>query len=130
MKQKKIIIEFLSTLGVQKIDWNQESESHFSGRAFFDTNDFDDFQDFKWEFQKDIEPKYELINLLKLIKKKKLIDIDKITISIDKLRKLFNTTYEMKLSSKEFDLIIEELIRIKIPMVDSAETTDSFCIHF
>ena len=129
MKRKEFLTEFLSALGAESIEWNEESENYISGRVIYDKNDPEEIQDFSWHTNEINVPNSQVLKLVTLIRKNKLLSIDKVTVTREELRLQYNKMYGLNLTESEFIIILEELEAIEIPMVDEGKETDIYFIH-
>ena len=129
MKRKEILIEFLSALGAQNIEWHEETDNHISGKVIYDKNDPEEIQDFCWHLTAQDVPNSSVFNLAKLINKNRLLSIDKITVNREELCNLYNAEYKMTLNTAEFNQILDAIEKIEVNMVDDGKETDVYFIH-
>ena len=129
MKRKSFLTEFLGALGAEKIDWEIENDNFISGTVIYEIDDPEETQNFCWHMSEEETPDSSLLKLAKLINENKLLNIDKITVSREKLNTLYNENNETNIGINEFSKILDALELIEIPMVDDGEETDIFFIH-
>ena len=129
MKRKAFLKEFLEALGAVKIIYSSENDKHISGTVIYDLSDNEDNQKFVWRIEEDHVPDEDVLRLVKLLNEEKLVDIDLITISREKLTQKYNGRYNCSKNLDEFVLILEKLEDIKVAMEDDGVETDFFFIH-
>jgi len=129
MKRKRFLSEFLGALGVVKINFTDETNDKICGTAFYSLDDFEESQDFVWHLTEEQVPNDDILKITELLNVEKMLDIDKIILSRDKLYQKFNSKYNSLLSFDEFILLLDELETIKVTMIDEGVETDCFFIH-
>jgi len=129
MKRREFLTEFLGALGAENIEWQEETDDFISGRVIYDKNDPEEIQDFCWHNSEEKAPSTHALELVKLLNKKKLLNIDKISVKREELRLQYNQTYGSNTAEAEFGEILEELEKIEVPMVDEGKETDVYFIH-
>lgn len=129
MRRKEFLSAFLGALGAEAIEWKEETESLISGIVIYVTNDPEEIQEFCWHKREDEVPSNYVINLAKLIKDNNLLSIDKIIITRNELRLLYNNSYNLNFQKEEFSKLLESLEEIEVPMVDDGKETDVYFIH-
>ena len=75
------MIEFLGALGAVAIEWDEERETYISGKAIYHPSDPEEAQEFCWHKSDSELPSMDALQLVSLLHKRKLLDIDKITVS-------------------------------------------------
>ena len=129
MKRKRFLSEFLGALGVVKINFTDETNDKICGTAFYSQDDFEESQDFVWHLTEEQVPNEDILKIIELLNTDKMLDIDKIILSRDKLFQRFSSKYNSLLSYDEFILMLDELENIKVTMIDEGVETDYFFIH-
>jgi len=129
MKRRLFLSEFLGALGAVKIEWHQENEAHISGTVIYEKNDPEEVQDFIWYKQESEVPDLETFNLTKLIRSKKLLHIDQLTVTRNELHDIYNKHYNINTSFQQFINILGNLERVEVPMVDDGKEGDYYFIH-
>ena len=129
MKRRNFLIQFLGALGAKDIKWFEENANYISGRVIYDHNDPEKIQDFCWHLSENDAPESSVLELARLINEKNLVRIDQITVNRDRLHQMYNESRSQKFSNEEFIHILEELKRIKIPMVDEGVEGDFYFFH-
>jgi len=129
MKRREFLTEFLGALGAESIEWQEETDGFVSGRVIYDKNDPEETQEFCWHKGENEVPNENVLNLAKLIKRHKLLSIDKIIVKREELRSLYNSCFSSNLSTEDFSETIEQLEEIEVPMVDEGKETDAYFIH-
>ena len=129
MKRKALLKEFLGALGAEEIIFSSEGVNHISGTAIYDLNDPEERQKFFWHAAEDDAPRNEVINLVSLLNKEKLLSIDQIKISRSELLDKYNNDFMPQLSEEVFVSVLEELEAIEVRMIDEGRETDVFFIH-
>lgn len=129
MKRREFLTEFLGALGAENIEWHEETEIFISGRVIYDKNDPEEIQDFCWHKSEDQIPGTHVLELAKLLNKKKLLSIDQISVTREELRSKYNEMYGSNTTELKFIEILEELEKVEVPMVDEGKETDAYFIH-
>lgn len=129
MTRKDFLIEFLGALGAKKLIFLKFEEDRVSGTVVFDIDDPDEHQDFCWHSSEASLPSKRAFNLARLVHEQNLLEIDKIKIEREELRKRYNIRWKTKLSTDDFANILDELESVEVSMVDGKEEYDAFLIH-
>jgi len=129
MKRKVFLTEFLGALGAEKIEWLEESANLISGKVVYDHTDPEEVQDFCWHKSESEVPDDTVLNLIRLINNNSLLSIDKLIISREELRHLYNSKFSSNLPLEEFSRILETLEEVEVPMMDEGKETDAYFIH-
>lgn len=129
MKRKEFLIQFLGALGANDIEWSREQANDISGRVIYDKNDPEEIQDFCWNISENDVPNSSVLDLVKLINEKGLLRIDQISVTRDRLREMYNGRHAVKVSEKEFSDILEELQKVKVPLIEGDVEFDFYFIH-
>ena len=106
-----------------------ESEGLVSGQVVYDPNDPEEVQDFCWHMKEEGVPSREVFELVKLLETKRLLDTDKISVSLKILLIKFNEFTEAKLDKQEFFVVLKELMNVRVEMVDHGKESDFYFIH-
>ena len=129
MKRREFLTEFLGALGAEHIEWNDEAVNYISGIVIYDKNDPEEIQEFCWHTSENNVPSLNALKLVKLLNNKKLLSIDKITVTKEELRSQYNEMYSTNITETEFARTLEELEEVEVPMVDEGIETDAYFIH-
>jgi len=121
-KRQTFLKSFLGALGAEKILWKENNESYIKGTVIYDVNDDGEKQDFIWKINESQSPDNNTQILIDFIKNEKLLDIDKLTMSIDEIN-------PPNLSSTQKKISFDNLVNIRVRMMDDGEETDSYFIH-
>lgn len=74
-------------------------------------------------------PSERVCRLAALVHQQSLLDIDKLTVSREELRQVFNQNESVPQSPAEFDQILDRLEKVRVRMVDDGEETDTYFMH-
>jgi hypothetical protein len=129
MNRKSFLIEFLGALGAKEIVWLSDKPDYVSGIVRYSYDNPEEVQEFHWRIKEEDVPNDEIKQLAKLIKENHLLSIDRICIPMDKLRFLYNDKYGVIISKDKFEIILQELLNVKVDMVDDGRETDFYFIH-
>ena len=129
MIRKAFLQEFLGALGAVEIQWLKETDDEISGTVIYEINDPEEKQDFVWHKSENDMPDQDVVNLVKLIHKDKLLSIDQIKVTRLELNSKFNKAYGCTKTEQEFSDILESLETIEVPMLDEGRQTDAYFIH-
>jgi hypothetical protein len=129
MMRTKFLTEFLGALGTDIIEYSEITPERVRGRVIYDPGDGDESQEFVWQVTEADVPSKEATLLAKFIKEQSFLSIDQITVTRSELKERFQDYLGMEYSPAEFELVLEELLSIEVPMVDGDEVTDVYFIH-
>ncbi len=129
MKRKHFLIEFFGALGAQEVTFSDIQPNRISGTAVFDPNDPEECQDFCWHASDSDVPSDRVCRLAELMHKRGLVDIDRLTVTRDDLRQLYNQNESAPLSPEEFNHVLNTLEEVQVCMIDDGEETDTYFIH-
>jgi hypothetical protein len=121
-RRQKFLEEFLGVLGVKKIRWTDETENSISGTVIYNPNDPEERQDFIWHMTEQNVPSEQVNDLLAYLKKKGLMDIDKLRVPVTEID-IPNIDDETK------ERLFDELFNVSVNMVDQGNETDYYFIH-
>lgn len=121
--------EFLGALGATKIEYGEITPEHVRGRVIYESGNDDESQEFVWQVTEADAPSKEATLLAKFIREQRLLSIDQITVSRSELKERFQDYLGVEYFSTEFDLMLEDLLSIEVPMVDGDEVFDVYFIH-
>jgi hypothetical protein len=129
MDRKAFLIEYLGAHGAKELLFSEENDEYISGTVIYDPNDPEERQDFRWHQPKNSPLSIEVYQLVTLISKHSLLDIDKLLESPEELLAMYNSEFSPKLSAEAFNQIYDALFEIEVKMLDDGEETDSFFMH-
>jgi len=129
MRRIEFLQEFLGALGAVEIEWHKKTTELISGKVIYDRDDPEEAQEFVWRKLESEVPSQEVINLIKLLRKKKLLSIDQLAVTRSELRESYNIEYGLKTNEHEFSNVLESLEKIEVPMIDDGKETDAYIIH-
>ncbi|NVJ67196.1 MAG: hypothetical protein HWE16_11970 [Gammaproteobacteria bacterium] len=129
MKRQKFLTEFLGALGAIEIQWKNTFKSSISGIVIYEHDDPEETQEFIWHTTESQVPDYKVLMLVEILHKQQLLDIDRINIPKNKLRKLYSKKIGKLVTELEFSQILEHLKSIEVNMIDEGKETDIFFIH-
>ena len=89
----------------------------------------DELQDFSWEVSEDRVPSLLAYQLVDLIQRFRLLDVDCLRISRETLYAITLQDFETRVSREDFDQALDELKAIQVAMIDDGEETDVFFIR-
>ena len=121
-KRQKFLEIFLKSLGVKTIHWTDRNESSVFGTPIYDLTGLNERQDFVWHMNENKMPADKVLNLLTYLTDNKLLDIDKIKVSVTDIE-IPNCDQEEK------EKLFDELFRVKVNMIDNGQETDYYYIH-
>lgn len=125
--------EFLGAFGAFRIEIHEQAESHIAGTSILGifpqgkAAPDDAKQDFIW-YEKD-GPSDDVHELAKMLHLQQLLSDNKIRVDSDKLRTLYERFTGSSCSKKEFMLILEALLSIRVQMTDSGENSGIYSIE-
>lgn len=129
MKREHFLKEYLGALGAHELVFSNVRPETISGTAIYDPNDPEERQDFCWHMTEADVPSDHVCRLAALIHKDKLLYPDKLTVTRETLRQLYNKDNRTNTSPSEFDIILNTLEEVRVRMVDDGEQTDTYFIH-
>lgn len=89
----------------------------------------DELQDFSWEVSEDRVPSPLAYQLVDLIQRFRLLDVDCLRISRDTLYAITLQDFETRVNREDFDQALDELKAIQVALIDDGEETDVFFIR-
>jgi hypothetical protein len=113
--------KFLRLLGVQNIKWSKMSDENVCGTVIYEDGEL---QDFCWYNSIDYRSSKEIIAIIKVLRDNSLVDIDRITAPIEKIFQL-----SLIQDRRLFEKAMNELLAIRVSMIDEGEETDCFFVH-
>lgn len=128
-KRKEFLKSFLSALGAAEVKFSHVSDVLIEGTVIYVEDDPEERQDFSWTATENDAPPKRVMEIVKVIQKENLIDIDRLRVSEDHLYDRTRKIFSNGLSRQEFDIGLKELLSIQIPMVDDGIETDIYFIH-
>ena len=129
MRRIEFLQEFLGALGAVEIEWHKKTTELISSKVIYDRDTPEQTQEFIWHKSESEVPSQEVIDLIKLIRKKKLLSIDQLVVTRSELRESYNIEYGLKTNEQEFSNVLESLEMIEVSMVDDGKETDAYFIH-
>ena len=129
MSRKQFLNEFLGALGAREIHWRKEDEKSISGTVVYELDDPEETQDFVWHKSESEVPTQDVQDLAKLLKEQRLLNIDKIVVSRQELRRRYSELLGRVVPEEEFIPILNALESVEVPMVDEGRETDAYFIH-
>ena len=120
---------FLGALGAQELLISEEENDRVCGTVVYDPMDREERQDFCWRATEAESPREEICRLAEILREEKILDSDRIPLSLDELRSHYNCKYETTLDLSQFNIIAMALMQIRVRMIDNGEETDSYLIH-
>lgn len=129
MRRRVFLQEYLGALGASEIRWQEEAADRISGTVIYEVDDPEETQDFVWHKSEKDVPSLAVLNLVKLIRKRNLLSIDKLVVTRLELREKYNSEYGLQLTEQEFSGFLESLEEVEVPMVDEGRETDAYFIH-
>lgn len=136
--RRQFLDAFLGALGAAEILNYSETATSANGTVRYapdaevlDLSDLgeDELQDFCWEISEDELPDPLVYQLVDLIDRFHLLDIDRLRVSRDTLFAIALQDLGVELSRLEFDEALDELKSIQVAMIDDGEETDFFYIQ-
>ncbi len=136
--RRQFLDAFLGALGAAEIINYSETATSANGTVRYapdaelvDLSDIgeDELQDFCWEISQDELPGLLVYQLVDLIDRFHLLDIDRLKVSRDTLFAMTVQDLEIEVDRAEFDEALDELKSIQVAMIDDGEETDVFYIQ-
>lgn len=127
LTRQEFLDEFLGALGARSVDYTIIQDDVIAGFVTYDPSDPDpnERQDFRWRASQSDVPSPVAFDLIKIINRDKLLYIDQLTVTEEVLFSRLGG----KVTKEEFEQGLEEILSIKISMVDDGEETDAYIIH-
>jgi rubredoxin len=128
-KRQQFLNDYLGALGAKDLLFSDIGPGTISGTVVYDPSDPEERQDFCWHACEADVPSDDTCRLAALIRREGLLDIDKLRVSRDDLRKMYNQSEPVALSPADFDKALDTLEEVRVRMVDDGEETDTYFIH-
>ena len=111
-----------------KVTVLEETKDYLIGKLIY-PDDSEDSEEVRWNCKKDNIPSSLCFQIISLINKNNLLEIDKIKLSRKQLYDLFCMQNNSSLKFRKFETAFEELLKIKFIRLESGEEFDSFFVH-
>ena len=111
-----------------KVTVLEETKDYLIGKLIY-PDDSEDSEEVRWNCKKDNTPSSLCFQIISLINKNNLLEIDKIKLSRKQLYDLFCMQNNSSLKFRKFETAFEELLKIKFIRLESGEEFDSFFVH-
>ena len=128
-RRQEFLAEFLGALGAREIRHLQVTPAFVCGTVVYDPNDPEEQQDFRWSIGPDDAPSHSVIRLAGLIRTDGLLSIDKLRASRQDLLARFNAGSDPNCSPEQFTAVLEELLQVRVAMLDDGVESDYYFIH-
>ncbi len=136
--RRQFLETFLGALGAAEIIGCLERVTEVRGTIRFAedpevldlSGDEGEEQDFVWRVEEENAPSLLAYRIAEVVQRYQLLHIDKLRTSRETLREIVRKDSEVAVGDGEFELALEELLAIKVTMVDDGEEMgDAFFIH-
>jgi len=128
-RRQQFLDEFLGALGAREVRYLQVTPDFVSGTVVYDPSDPEEKQDFCWSIGASDAPSASAARLAAVIRSNDLLSIDKLRVSREDLLVHFNAGQDLEYSPEKFSDLLEELLQIEVPMLDSGVEGDCYFIH-
>jgi len=128
-RRQAFLAEFFGALGVLEVRYLQVADTFVSGTAVYDPSDPEEHQDFRWFTSSSDAPSPEATQLMGLIRDGGLLHSDKLLVSRQDLWARLNATQNLGYSPEQFAAIIDELLQVRVSMLDDGVESDYYFIH-
>ncbi len=128
-RRQEFLDQFLGALGAQEIRHLHATPDFIAGTVVYDPSDLAEQQDFRWSTQSADAPSPAVIRLVGLIRTDGLLHSDKLLLSRQDLLVRFNAGQDSVCSPEQFMGILEELLQVRVPMLDDGVESDYYFIH-
>jgi len=128
-RREDFLRSFLGALGARELIITRTAPDLIEGIVIYNPDDPEERQGFRWRASDAEVPAQPIHDLATLLRDHRLLDVDRIRISREKLRDLYLRIYDPNVSVSQFDEILDALEALEIPMVDEGEETDRYFIH-
>ena len=88
-----------------------------------------DWQDIRWPVSEAAVPSHETLEIARYISSRGLLDLDQITVPRDELYARMRSDVGIRWSRAEFDRLLEQLLSIEVPWIESGGDVDAFFVH-
>jgi hypothetical protein len=120
-RREKFLEKYLGLFGVSRLDFKIIAHDKICGRAFYLDNEY---QDFCWIMDDEKVPKDNVLELIRLLQESNLVNIDKLIVTPE-----FLYAQTKQNNYKDFMATFDELMSIRVQMIDDEKETDMFLIH-
>jgi hypothetical protein len=121
-KRKIFLLTYLGAHGAKDIIWKNENESCITGTVVYDFDLPEERQDFEWVMDEDNVPENLVVKLIEYLDTNDLIDIDKVTVDLNKIQLPFcDEITKVRL--------FDELYNVEVDMVEDGVKVDSYFFH-
>jgi hypothetical protein len=123
-KRQLFLTDYLTLLGAEQIVWTKIEKERIWGTVVCDSSDPEERQGFAWSVREDEVPDKGVMDLMRVIKENKFMDIDKLDVAEAELFRISGSE-----DYKSFSKNLDDLLAVKVPMVDEGEEGDFYFIH-
>jgi len=127
--RSQFLAEFLGALGAKEIRHLNISPDAVTGTVVYDPTDPEEQQDFLWPLAESAAPSPAVVRLAALIRREGLLHSDKLQASRKELFTRFNVDQGSICSTGQFSAVLDELLQVRVPMVDDGVESDYYFIH-
>lgn len=127
--RSQFLAEFLGALGAKEIRHLKVSPDSVTGTVVYDPTDPEEQQNFRWLIGESAAPSPAVVRLVALIRREGLLHSDKLQTSRQELFARFKVGQGSICSNTQFSATLEELLQVRVPMVDDGVESDYYFIH-
>ncbi len=136
--RRQFLETYLGALGAAEIIECLERATELRGTLRFAedsevldlSGDEGELQDFVWSVREEEAPSLLAYRIVEVLRQFQLLHLDKLRVSRQTLLEIVRKDSEEAVGDGEFELAFEELLAIKVPMIeDGEETDDAFFIQ-
>jgi hypothetical protein len=128
-RRVEFLRDFLGAFGAKEVRFSEVNDETVRGRVIYDPNDPEEFQDFCWHAREFDVPVPEVCKLVRIIRQKQLLDIDKLRVSRSELQRLYAQEHGNAGSNVDLDEAVDQLEEVEVKMMDDGIETDAYFIH-
>jgi hypothetical protein len=127
--RSQFLAEFLGALGAKEIRHLKASPDFVSGTVVYDLADPEEQQDFCWSLDQSASPSPAATRLMAFIRREGLLHSDKLLVSRHDLLARFSAAQSSPASTEKLSLAFDEILKIRVPMLDDGVESDQYFIH-
>jgi hypothetical protein len=125
----QFLAEFLGALGAQEIRHTHVPPDSVSGTVVYDSSEVEEQQDFRWSVASEAAPSLAATRLVALIHRAGFLRSGKLQVSRQELLAHFNADQRSIYSPHQFSVILDEVLQVKVTMLDRGVESDYYFIH-
>ncbi len=124
LRRRHFLNHYLGLLGAYQVIFTKFETDKVYGTVIYEPDNPEETQDFCWHMEEENVLSEEVIEIIDIIKTNNWIDIDKVIASWEEIFAKSSTE-----DIKKFMGSVDELLDVRVRMIDDGEETDTYFVH-